>query len=357
MRYLNRQTLNRRTANDNTVYVDANQQNFYVNVGTSTYINSTNTVYMNNNTGSLILPTGNTLARSGGPVNGMIRYNTDAISGGQVEVYSAGRWRALRFTEQGTIIQQNLGAGDSQNLFFGPLNSTYYNPGNNANGATVGAQNVLVIVENVIQVSGINYTIVQNPTLPAETYSPKLSYNATVGSTTLYFNTSLFVTGASGNGSTVTLTFTTQTQIPFAVGATISVTGINSTGPGTYNGSFTVTASAVNSVSYTSTATATYNNGGEIDAVGAVYPTVNLVGATISGTNLAGSTISSYVTDPNTDALVSVTFSPGTITSTVAVNTTYTIVKTSASGTGYFLNFTTPVPYGKVVIALLGFDA
>jgi len=342
MRYLKRQTINRRDIADTTVYSDTANANVYV---------------APKGNGSLVLPSGNGAARPGNPVNGMMRYSTDAVTNGQVEVYSAGRWRALKYVEQGTIVQQNLGAGDANNTYFGPLNATYYNPSNNANNTTVGAQNVLVIVENVIQVSGINYSIVQNPTLPAETYSPKLSYNAVVSATTLYFNTSLFVTGASGNGSTVTLTFTTQAQIPFAVGATISVTGINSTGAGTYNGSFTVTASTLSSVSYTSATTATYNNGGEIDAVGAVYPTVNLVGATISGTNLAGSTISSFVTDPNTDALVSVTFSPGIITSTVAVNTTYTIVKTSASGTGYFLNFSTPVPYGKVVIALLGFDA
>ena len=342
MRYLKRQTINRRDIADTTVYSDTANANVYV---------------APKGNGSLVLPSGNGAARPGNPVNGMMRYNTDAVTNGQVEVYSAGRWRALKFVEQGTIIQQNLGAGDASNTYFGPLNSTYYNPSNNANNTTVGAQNVLVIVENVIQVSGINYSIVQNPTLPTETYSPKLSYNAVVNSTTLYFNTSLFVTGASGNGATVTLTFATQSQIPFAVGATISVTGINSTGAGTYNGSFTVTGSTVASVSFASATTATYNNGGEIDAVGAVYPTVNLVGGTISGTNLAGSTISSYVTDPNTDALVSVTFSPGTITSTVAVNTTYTITKTSSSGTGYFLNFSTPVPYGKVVIALLGFDA
>lgn len=342
MRYLKRQTINRRDIADTTVYSDTANANVYV---------------APKGNGSLVLPSGTGSARPGNPVNGMMRYSTDAVTNGQVEVYSAGRWRALKFVEQGTIVQQNLGAGDSSNTYFGPLNSTYYNPSNNANNTTVGAQNVLVIVENVIQVSGINYTIVQNPTLPTETYTPKLSYNAVVGSTTLYFNTSLFVTGASGNGSTATLTFTTQTQVPFAIGATISVTGINATGSGTYNGSFTVTGSTVSSVSFTSATTATYNNGGEIDAIGAVYPTVNLVGGTISGTNLAGSTISSYVTDPNTDSLVSVTFSPGIITSTVAVNTTYTITKTSGSGSGYYLNFSTPVPYGKVVIALLGFDS
>ena len=342
MRYLKRQTINRRDIADTTVYSDTANANVYV---------------APKGNGSLVLPSGNGAARPGNPVNGMMRYSTDAVTSGQVEVYSAGRWRALKYVEQGTIVQQNLGAGDASNTYFGPLNSTYYNPSNNANNTTVGAQNVLVIVENVIQVSGINYSVVQNPTLPTETYSPKLSYNAVVGSTTLYFNTSLFVTGASGNGTTVTLTFTTQSQISFAVGATISVTGINSTGAGTYNGSFTVTASTVSSVSFLSATSATYNNGGEVDAVGAVYPTVNLVGGTIAGTNLAGSTISSYVVDPNTDALVSVTFSPGIITSTVAVNTTYTITKTSSAGSGYFLNFSTPVPYGKVVIALLGFDS
>jgi hypothetical protein len=288
----------------------------------------------------------------------MMRYSTDGVTNGQIEVYSAGRWRALRYAEQGQIIQQNLGAGDGTNTYFGPLNATYYNPGNNANNTTVGAQNILVIVENVIQVSAINYTVVQNPTIPTETYTPKLSFNAVSGSTTLYFNTSLFVTGASGNGTTATLTFATQTQIPFAIGASIVVFGINSTGGvGNYNGTFTVTGSTVSSVSWSSATTATYQNGGEIDAVGAVYQTVNLVGATISGTNLAGSTISSYVIDPNTDALVSVTFSPATTTSTVPVNTTYTITKSSGAGSGYYLNFSTPVPYGKVVIALLGFDS
>jgi len=343
MRYLKRQNVNRRIANDTTLYSDTAGQNVYIQP---------------NLAGSVSVPVGSNAQRPSSPTNGMMRYSTDGVTGGQMEVYSAGRWRALKYVEQGTIIQQNLGAGDSNNTYFGPLNSTWYNPGNNANNTTVGAQNILVIVENVIQVSTINYTVVQNPTLPTETYTPKLSFAATVSATTLYFNTSVFVTGASGNGTTAVLTFATQTQVPFAIGASIVVFGVNSTGGvGNYNGTFTVTASTTSSVSWLSATTATYQNGGEIDAVGSVYPTVNLIGGTISGTNLAGSTISSFVTDPNTDALISVTFSPGIVTSTVAVNTTYTITKTSSVGTGYFLNFSTPVPYGKVVIALLGFDS
>jgi hypothetical protein len=342
MRYLKRQTINRRIANDTTLYSDVAGQNVYIQP---------------NLAGSVIVPVGTNAQRPGSPTNGMMRYSTDGVTNGQMEVYSAGRWRALKYVEQGTIIQQNLGAGDANNTYFGPLNSTYYNPSNNANNTVVGAQNILVIVENVIQVSSINYTVVQNPTLPAETYTPTLSFNATVGATTLYFNTSLSVTGASGNGATATLTFATQTQVPFAIGASIVVTGVNATGTGSYNGTFTVTGSTTSSVSWSSATTATYQNGGEVDASTAKYPTVNLVGATISGTNLAGSTISSYITDPNTDALVSVTFSPAIITSTVAVNTTYTITKSSGAGSGYYLQFSTPVPYGKVVIALLGFDS
>ena len=351
MRYLKRQTLDRRSANNTTLYSDAARTNI-----TMAPVGAGN-LYLQAMNGAVQLPTGSNAQQPAG-ANGMMRYNTDVVTGGRVEVYSAGRWRALSFVEQKQITQQNLGAGDSNNTYFGPLNSTYYNPGNNANNATVGGQNILVIVENVIQVSTINYTIVQNPTLPSETYTPKLSFAATVGSTTLYFNTSLLVTGASGNGTTAVLTFTTQTQTPFAIGASIVVTGIASTGGvGNYNGTFTVTASTTGSVSFASATTATYQNGGQIDAVGSVFPSVDLTGASITGTNIpASTTISSYVTDPNTDALIKVVISNPTTTSTIAVNTIMTITKTGALASGYYLNFSTAVPYGKVVIALLGFD-
>jgi hypothetical protein len=343
MRYLKQQNINRRVANHTSVYVDHTDTHVVLNPV---------------NKGSLQLPVGTNAQRpTSTQSNGMIRYNSDAVTGGQVEVYSAGRWRALRFTEQQPITQQNLGAGDSNNTYFGPLNPTYYNPSNQANNATVSGQNIIVIVENVIQVSGINYSIANNPTIPTETYTPALSYNAVIGASTLYFNTSLLVTGASGNGSTAVLTFDTQAQNPFAIGASITVTGILSTGGvGNYNGVFTVTASTTGSVSFASTTTATYQTSGEVEASTAVYPSVDLVCATISGTNLSTTTITSYDTDPDTGALVSVSFSSAIVGSTVSVNTAYTIIKTSGVGSGYYLNFSTPVPYGKTVIALLGFD-
>ena len=422
MRYLKRQTLDRRSANNTTLYSDAARANVYI---------------APSGQGSVVIPTGTTAQRPSSPVNGMMRYNTDVSTGGQVEVYQSGTWRSLRFKEASQITQQNLGAGDGTTTYFGPLSPQP--PTVVANNATWGAQNLLVIVENVIQVSGINYTVTNNPTVAAQTYAPTLSLAATVGSTTLYFNSAVQVTGASGNGTTATLTFATQTQVPFAIGATITVTGVV---PLAYNGTFTVTASTTGSVSYLSSANTTYQNSGEIVASTAVYPAVSLLGDTVTGTNMATSTtlstvavvnttyqfscssttlavnqaitvtgtiggvtwtgytsgntyyiistngttgfslsatpggtaitvttgtptgltytlpvsILSYVMDSATDALKSITISKATVTSTIAVNTALTITSGSQAGSGYFLNFSSPVPYGKVVIALIGFD-
>jgi len=422
MRYLKRQTLDRRSANNTTLYSDAARANVYI---------------APSGQGSVVLPTGTTAQRPASPVVGMMRYNTDVSTGGQVEVYQSGTWRSLKFKEAGQITQQNLGAGDGATTYFGPLNPQP--PTVVASNSTWGAQNILVIVENVIQVSGINYTVTNNPTVAAQTYAPTLSLAATVGSTTLYFNNALQVTGASGNGTTATLTFATQTQVPFAIGATVTVTGVV---PLAYNGTFTVTASTTTSVSYASAATATYQNSGEIVASTAIYPAVSLLGDTVTGTNMATSTtlssvsavnttyqfsctsttlavnqavtvtgtiggvtwtgytsgntyyiistngttgftlsatpggtavtvttgsptgltytlpvsILSYVIDSATDALKSITISKATITSTIAVNTALTITSGSQAGSGYFLNFSSPVPYGKVVTALIGFD-
>jgi hypothetical protein len=422
MRYLKRQTLDRRSANNTTLYSDAARANVYI---------------APTGQGSVVLPTGTTAQRPGSPVVGMMRYNTDVSTGGQVEVYQNGTWRSLRFKEASQITQQNLGAGDGTTTYFGPLNPQP--PAVVASNATWGAQNLLVIVENVIQVSGINFSVTNNPTVAAQVYSPTLSFNAVVGSSTLYFNSAVQVTGASGSAGTVTLTFATQAQIPFAIGATITVTGII---PLAYNGTFTVTGSTTGSVSYTSAASATYQNSGEIVASTAVYPAVSLLGDTVTGTNQATSTtlssvqavnttyqfsctsttlavnqavivtgtiggvtwtsyttgntyyiistnsttgftlsatpggtqvsvttgtptgltytlpvsILSYVIDPATDALKSITISKPTITSTIAVNTTVTLTSGNLAGAGYFLNFSSPVPYGKVVIALIGFD-
>jgi hypothetical protein len=421
MRYLKRQTLDRRSANNTTLYSDAARANVYI---------------APTGQGSVVIPTGTTAQRPASPVVGMMRYNTDISTGGQVEIYQGGTWRSLRFKEAGQITQQNLGAGDGTTTYFGPLSPQP--PTVVANNATWGAQNILVIVENVIQVSGINYTVTNNPTVAAQTYAPTLSIAATVGSTGLYFNNAVYITGASGNGTTATLTYAAG-NTPFAIGSTITVTGVV---PLAYNGTFTVTASTFTSVSYASAANATYQNSGEIVASTAVYPAVSLLGDVVTGTNIAADTTLSTVAVVNTTyqfsctsttlavnqavtvtgtiggvtwtgytsgntyyiistngttgftlsatpggtavtvttgsptgltytlpvsvlgydvveetgALKSIVISKPTITSTIAVNTAITITGGNQAGSGYFLNFSSPVPYGKVVIALIGFD-
>ena len=348
MRFLKRQTLDRRSASNTTLYSDPARANVYI---------------APTGNGSVVIPVGNTASRPGSPVNGMMRYNTDVVTGGEVEIYQNGNWRSLRFKESTGITQQNLGAGDSTQVYFGPLSPAP--PSTVASNTTWGGQNILVIVENVIQLNNINYTVVQNPSISSDASAVgTLSVAGSVGSKTLYFNTSLNVSTASWatNVATLTLFNTSSTGVAFAAGSTITVTGMS---PNGYNGVFTVLASpapTATSVSFTLASNpGAFQYAGTVTASGttpAVFPAlVNLTGASVTGTGIAGSsTVSSYTIDPNTDALTSITLN-NFPSSTIAINTVnITISENSTTGSGYYLKFSTPVPYGKVVIALIGFD-
>ena len=332
MRFLKTQTLNRRAIHDNRVELT---------------IGNTFTVANSNN---MVLPiSSNSL--SAVQSEGMIRYNPTSH---EVEVYSGSPavWRTLRYKESNQIVQQNLGAGDSDTVYFGPL-STAYDPSKAANGAVVGSQNILVIVENVIQISGANYEIVSNPSIGSETYNGTTSATAASGANKLYFNTSLNATTATGNGSTVTITFPVQQSVPFAVGSTIVVTGFTPTG---YNGTYTVTASTASSVSYSNASIAAVSYSGNVTSNNAVYPAVNIMGATVSGTNIPGGTVvTAYTTDTYTDALTSITVN-NTFTGSIGLSAAITIAENAQTGSGYYLHFSSPPPYGKTVTVLIGFD-
>jgi hypothetical protein len=339
MRFLKQLQLNRRDVKDQSIAALGNG---------AILLKSTNT---------LQLPKGSTAQIVGTPAEGMIRYNTDNTN---VQVYQGSTWRNLRYAESQGITQQNLGAGDDSTIYFGPLSPTP--PSVVAYGQTWGGQNLLVIVENVIQLNNTNYTVVQATsgtpiTVGAETYTPKLSFAATVGSTTLYFNSGFTVTNASWSGGVATLTFATRSQVAFATGSSISVTGIRPSG---YNGTYTVTGGTTSTVTYALVSDpGTYQNSGEVVSANAVYPSVNIVGAAVTGTNIQSSTVvSSFVRDTNTGALISVVISKPTITGTIASNTTITLTETSQaySDNSYWLKFSSPVPYGKTVTALIGFD-
>lgn len=135
---------------------NTNQRNIYgkgvkYDVNDYVILDSTNTV---------LVPKGTTAQRPDTPVNGHVRYNTTLD---ELEVYQENAWRSLRYKEPNNdpgIVQQNLGNGDATITIFGPLNSQDPNP---LYVAPAAAQNILVFVENVFQISTTNYNLVQNP--------------------------------------------------------------------------------------------------------------------------------------------------------------------------------------------------
>jgi len=333
MRYLRRQTLNRRAVYDNTLYVD-----------------TTNAVVMGSRN-NVKLPSGSEAERPVSPLNGMMRYNETSL---EVEVYQGSTWRALRYKEAGEIVQQTVGVGDGDTIYFGPLNPAP--PAISQSGYTWTGSNLMVVVENVLQLHTTNYTVVQNPTFGAESYTGNASEPVTVGSTVISFNTSVLTAAASGNGTTATITIDSPTTFnPFSIGETILVAGVT---PYAYNGEHVVTAVTDTTVSFVSTATGSLTVQGSITAESAIWPAIDIVGATVSGhAGIAvGTTVDSYDVDPNTGALTFILLSQPTAGSTIPVGTAITIAEGSQVGTGYYLKFGSPVPPGKPVTVLHGFD-
>lgn len=136
MRLLKAQNTNLRNIKGKGVKYDVNDQ---------VILDSTNCV---------LVPKGTTAQRPTSPVNGHVRYNIDD---NEFEAYQNGAWRELRYKEPGIILQQNLGNGDATETVFGPLNS-----GDTDFPIPAAAQNVLVLIENVFQISTTNYTLEQS---------------------------------------------------------------------------------------------------------------------------------------------------------------------------------------------------
>jgi len=138
MKFLKKLQLAKKNLTDDRIAVDANSL---------VYFESTN---------AMKLPIGTTNQQPGqsgntvtSPANGMVRYNS---STNQLEVYQNSAWRNVRFKEATTITQQSAGTGNGTETKFGPLSPV-----------PTAAQNVLVLVENVMQIATTNYTLVQNP--------------------------------------------------------------------------------------------------------------------------------------------------------------------------------------------------
>ena len=84
----------------------------------------------------------------------------------------------------------------------------------------------------------------------------------------LDWDAAIAVTGVSGNGTTVTVTYATQTSAPYSVGDFITLQEVidNSVSTTSYNGAYRVTACTTTQVQFASTNTATYVAGGYVGA-------------------------------------------------------------------------------------------
>jgi hypothetical protein len=118
-----------------------------------------NRVVINAN-GGLMLPKGTTGQRpqlSGvrqpTDANGTIRYNT---TNSTIEAYVGGTWVTVASPVASAIIKQTLGPGDGTETIFGPLNSSF------TTAFSASDDNVIVLIENVMQISTTNFTIVQS---------------------------------------------------------------------------------------------------------------------------------------------------------------------------------------------------
>jgi len=111
--------------------------------------------------GGLMLPKGTTAqrpqltsVRQPTDANGTIRYNTTIPA---LEAYVGGAWVTVASPFAAAITKQTLGPGDGTSTIFGPLNTAF------APSYAASADNVLVLVENVMQISTTNFNINQNP--------------------------------------------------------------------------------------------------------------------------------------------------------------------------------------------------
>jgi hypothetical protein len=169
-------------------------------------------------TNNLLMPKGTTAQRPVAPVNGMLRYNTTSD---QVEVRQNNAWRSLRFKESTGITQQTIGPGNDQERHFGPLNPAP--PALVESGSTFGAQNLFVIVENVIQIPNTNFVLIENPcraqgtilSFDSATKTITSSNTSVINFTTLsfYSGQTIDISGSAGNTETFTIDTVTASTI------------------------------------------------------------------------------------------------------------------------------------------------
>jgi hypothetical protein len=129
---------------------------------TSRYSPSDNTIRVNTYgravmdfSGGVLLPKGTTAqrpqltsVRQPTDANGTIRYNTDL---NEIEAYVGGNWETVRAPGASAISIETFGPGDLTETVFGPLTNV-----------PASANNIIVLVENVMQIPTTNFTLEQS---------------------------------------------------------------------------------------------------------------------------------------------------------------------------------------------------
>ena len=110
--------------------------------------------------GGMMLPKGSTsqrpqltTVRQPTDANGTIRYNTTLNI---IEAYVGGTWVVVASPVASAITKQTLGPGDGTETVFGPLNTSF------VTAYSASADNIIVLVENVFQISGTNFSVQQS---------------------------------------------------------------------------------------------------------------------------------------------------------------------------------------------------
>ena len=161
-------------------------------------------------------PRGDAASRVENPVNGTIRYNTEIGTGGELEAYVNGTWEIIKTNRQADVTLQEFDNGDYQDTIFGPLAYDI---------DLTRPQNLLVYVENVYQLPGINYTLVRSTGVAPLTTSTTVTAAAGFGDTVIQlasiadFNVGLTLTGTNLQNNTIVATSATDKTITIDPGA------------------------------------------------------------------------------------------------------------------------------------------
>ena len=151
-----------------------------------------------NSTNSYELPRGTKIQRPTEVVNGQIRYSTTLK---EIEARVNDVWEKIRTVRPGKLAVQNLGVGNNQNAVFGPLNPDY------TPSYLAGDANIMVYVDNVYQIPGVNYTVGS-----ASTVTNTLAKPAVNGTFTLFLSSLTNVVVGQHVGGTTAIPTAAQVQ-------------------------------------------------------------------------------------------------------------------------------------------------